>query len=91
MTDGVCVRCGHLRKKATRGLCWPCHRACGHGSEFPPLRRGGSRGVGNGHGGYDTPTPTHHLPGSEGKLVEMEVRCLAGQSLFHPEDAKSCE
>lgn len=35
--------------------------------------------------------PTHHLPGTEGKMEVMVERAKAGESLFHPDDARCGE
>lgn len=32
--------------------------------------------------------PTHHLPGTHGKIQVLRIRFANGLNLFHPEDAK---
>lgn len=77
--------------KGSRGLCTKCYRNLAIRLAYPALRPGGGKRP------EDTTTapqvaptayaPTHHLPGTVGKLKVLCERAARGLPLWHPLDA----
>lgn len=85
-----CRHCGQLRTNMRpRGLCWTCYYLPGVRAQYKPVSKYASRGEGN-HNASDLPLgiPTPHMPGTPGKIAILTARAAAGQSLWHPLDAK---
>jgi hypothetical protein len=74
-----------------RGLCYFCYFDPKIRKRYPRLdsifaRRGSS--VEGGKGIVPARAPTTALPGSEEKIRVMQERAAAGQTIFHPGDAR---
>ena len=76
-----CSSCGKVLKRHT-GLCWYCR------VEQAKEARDGCDKVDDFDGCEADPPafPTPYHPGTEGKVLVMEVRAFLGQELFHPMD-----
>lgn len=83
-----CRHCQKAKINRPRGLCWACYYTPGVREIYPSTSKYSRRGVGN-FSGASKPAAftTDHAPGSPGKVLVMEARAKAGQSLFHPGDA----
>jgi hypothetical protein len=88
--DGPCKHCAKRKICRARGLCFVCSRT-------PEIRvRYAPKGRAEGWYGGETRAsgrlpaePTHHPPGSEGKIAVMAERAARGESCFHPQDARN--
>lgn len=84
-----CRSCNRERTNHGRGLCYSCSRNPAVRERFPSQRP-----VPSALALYETstpalrePVPTHHPPGTAGKLAVLEARAAAGERLWHPDDA----
>jgi hypothetical protein len=58
---------------------------------YPPTSKFARHGAGLGRKGTRPPAePTMATPGSAEKVVVLEQRFAAGESLWHPDDAQGC-
>lgn len=82
--------CRHcVKRKAVRArlLCDPCYSSAEIRDLYPPKSVYARRGVGASEPASD-PEPTTAAPGTEGKILVLAARALAGERLWHPEDAR---
>ena len=86
---GLCQCCHGKKANRPRGLCWVCYYAPGVRDRHPSTSNYARRGSGTANGPGRLPAePTHHPPGSEGKIIAMIERAERGEALFHPLDAQ---
>lgn len=84
-----CRHCNIRPAKRPRGLCSKCYYTPGLRLLYGPISKFGHRGTGISGPKVSArlPTPTHHPPGTPGKIAVMIERAAAGLLLFHPRDA----
>lgn len=88
MSEVRCRKCGHDKVNRPRGLCWNCYYTPGVKDQLPSTSKYARRGLGNGRYAVPLPTPTTAVPGTPEKLAVLEDRAKAGESIFHPADAR---
>lgn len=89
-TRKLCRHCGTGNVNRPKGLCWSCYCTPGVRELYPSTSKFCNRGVPDQEGGCPPPSQAASgPPKSEAKLVELERRAGAGESLWHPEDAKA--
>jgi len=71
-----------------RGLCTRCYKRPEVVAKYPPLP-GSYYGVTVEGDGRSPKVPTHHLPGTPGKIEVMRQRAERGETLFHPLDGQA--
>jgi hypothetical protein len=84
-----CRHCCKGRINRPRGLCWNCYYAPGVRDLYPTDPVYGHRGICSSGERPAPANPTHHPPGTPGKLDVMVARAEAGEHIHHPDDAKS--
>ncbi len=85
----ICRHCNKSKVNRPRGLCWSCYYAPGVRERYGSTSKYASRGNGNFNSLSPLPpNPTTALPGTPEKVLVLVERAKAGQSLFHPLDAK---
>ncbi len=85
----ICRHCrqGHVNRP--RGLCWSCYYTPGVSDLYPSTSKHAVKGYGSGLMAAPLPPfPTTAAPGTADKLAVMEDRAKAGQSIYHPADAR---
>ena len=88
--DGLCRHCGVKKINRPRALCWRCFHVEGVKDLYPPLPGSyAANSVPKAGQGRLPKEPTHHPPGSDGKMAVMAERAERGECLFHPDDARS--
>lgn len=89
VTRKICRHCNKIPINRPRGLCWGCYYTPGVKDKYPSTSKYARRGHGNFCGVSPLPEePTKAPPGSAAKVEILIQRCKAGNSLWHPEDAK---
>jgi hypothetical protein len=83
-----CRHCRRLTRRHARGLCQTCYRDPHVRGRFAALRPTRKRRTATAAMDPETARgPTHHPPGSPGKIAVLAARWAAGLPLFHPGDA----
>ncbi len=89
ISQPLCRHCERPKVSRPRGLCWTCYYTPGVKALYPSTSKYAHRGVGGGNRHRPLPaTPTTAAPCTPEKLAVFQERIAAGQSLFHPEDAR---
>jgi hypothetical protein len=86
----LCRHCQRRVANRPRGLCWTCYYTASVSEQYDSESIYGNRGVGFGPR-VQTARPTQYLPGTEGKVAELERRAKANMHLFHDQDALADE
>jgi hypothetical protein len=88
-TNNLCQHCNLNKIGRPRGLCWICYYIPDVRLRYRIKSNGGKRGIPDRCGQQLLPDdPTEETPGTEGKIMVLQERMLAGRSLWHPLDAK---
>lgn len=89
----ACRHCGHKPAGRPRGLCWTCfytpeiRERYPSESRYAPAQATGKEAPPDVTGSRPLPKcPVTAWPGSEEKILALQARALAGESLWHPQD-----
>ena len=88
MHGNVCVWCKERKCNRPKGLCWRCYTdpVINRQTKGRKHRYSVRAEVQDFCGMGEVPTPTHHMPGTEGKVEVLEYRAQHRQQLFHRDD-----
>lgn len=83
-----CRHCHRVLTCQSRGLCYKCWNNPGVRDSYPYQSKYAVKGLGTDITGIRRyPTPTQARPGTQEKVLVLQARVMAGEHLWHPEDA----
>lgn len=84
----ICRHCQSKFVNRPKGLCFSCYYTPGVRGLYRSQSKFGKHGIGLGNAPKPAAGPTGCLPGTLRKMVVMRRRAMAGQTIWHPLDAR---